>query len=154
MIALNNPLTAVLMVGTAVGVRSFWKAVLLHASQNFQHRWEPAIVRGYEQRIQWALDHRALTIGGSLAALVLTVVAFGFLNSGIEYFPENVPPKQVFVDVELPVGSRVEATDAIARRMEEELKTVQGREDWKSEVATIGSGGSGGRFRYDGPGWS
>ena len=151
-IALNNPLTAVLMVGTAAGARWFWKVVLFRASQNFQHRWEPAIVRGYEQRVQWALDHRALTIGGSLAALVLTVIAFGFLNSGIEYFPENVPPKQVFVDVELPVGSRVEATDAVARRMEEELKTVQGREDWKSEVATIGSGGSGGASAMMGQG--
>ena len=82
-IVLKNPLTALLMVGTAGGLRWFWKAVLFRSSQNFQHRWEPAIVRGYEKRVQWALDHRALTIGGSLAALVLTVVAFGFLNSGI-----------------------------------------------------------------------
>jgi multidrug efflux pump subunit AcrB len=140
------------MVGTAVGLHWFWRAVLFSASQNFKHRWEPAIVRWYEQRVRWALDHRALTLGGSLAALVLTVVAFSFLHSGIEYFPENVPPKQVFVDVELPVGSRVDATDAVARRMEEELKIVPGREDWKSEVSTIGSGGSGGASAMMGQG--
>ena len=151
-VALMNPLTAALLMGTAVGLRWLWKAVLLRASQTFQHRWEPAIVRSYEHRVRWALDHRLKTIGGSLAALVLTVVAFVFLNNGIEYFPENVPPKQVFVDVELPVGSRVEATDAIALRMEEELKTVPGREDWRSEVATIGSGGSGGASAMMGQG--
>jgi len=151
-IALKNPLTAVLIVGTAVGLRWSWKAVLFRVSQKFQHRWEPAIVKRYEHHVQWALGHRALTIGGSLASMVLTVAAFSVLNSGIEYFPENVPPKQVFVDVELPVGSRVEATDAVARRMEEELKTVQGREDWKSEVATIGSGGSGGTSAMMGQG--
>ncbi len=140
-IARVNALTAALLLATGVGVWTLYRFVLASASRAFQDRLVPRMLDAYEGQLRWALEHRAIMIGGSLAVLVLTVVSFTRFNSGIEYFPEDIPPKQVFVDVETPVGTRAEATDAIVQRIEDELKSVPGRTDWKSTVAVSGSGG-------------
>jgi multidrug efflux pump subunit AcrB len=57
----------------------------------------------------------------------------------------------VFVDVETPVGTRAEATDAVVRRLEAELGGLPDRQDWKSIVAMSG-GGSGGAAEMAGQG--
>ena len=66
---------------------------------------------------------------------------FGAFNHGIEFFPEDIPPKDVFVDIETPVGTRAAATDAYLRRIEAALREAPGREDWASGVAISGGGG-------------
>ena len=150
--AVGNPLTAVLFLATGAGAVWLWRSVIKGLAKRFQFEWEPAIVSGYERRVHWALDHRWGVLGASVAGLVVAFVAFGVFNAGIEFFPESVPPKQVFVDVELPVGTRVEETDAIVDRIERELQGVPGREDWKSSVAVVGGGGSGGASSMMGQG--
>jgi multidrug efflux pump subunit AcrB len=137
-----NPLTAGLMLATAVGGWALYHYVLASASVAFQERLVPVMLDNYERQLRGALNHRLAMILGSVAVLAVTVLAFTRFNAGVEYFPEDIPPKQVFVDVELPVGTRADATDEIVRRMERDLKQVAGREDWKSTVAV--SGGSGG----------
>jgi multidrug efflux pump subunit AcrB len=139
-----NPLTAGLLVGTAVVLWALYRFVLERLAHGFQHRTVPVFLSSYERRLRWALDHRFVILGGSAFALVVTMVAFGSFNAGVEYFPESIPPKQVFVDVKTPVGTRVEATDALVRRIEAELAEVDERSDWKSVVAVSGSGGAGG----------
>ena len=94
--------------------------------------------------VRWALAHRKTVVGTAAGAFVGSFVLFGVFNPGLEFFPESVPPKQVFVDVELPVGTRVEETDAIVQRVEQELQAVPGRQDWRSSVSVVGSGGAGG----------
>ncbi len=143
-VAARNVLTAALLVGTAVGVWAFYHFLIRSLARRFQERTVPSVLRVYEGQLRWALDHRLLILGGSGLALVLTVLLFGRFNNGMEFFPESIPPKQVFVDVETPVGTKAEATDAIVKRMEEELKGVPGRGDWKSTVAVTGGGGGGG----------
>ena len=140
----RNPLTAVLFVATGAGCWGLWKAVLANLSHRFQFEWEPRIVQRYERVIRWALDHRRTVVGGAFAGLVVSFALFVVFSAGIEFFPESIPPKQVFVDVELPVGTRVEETDAIVQRIEQELLAVPGKPDWRSSVAMVGSGGSGG----------
>jgi multidrug efflux pump subunit AcrB len=60
-------------------------------------------------------------------------------NAGMEFFPEDIPPATVYVQVEAPLGTRVEQTDQIVRRIESELAALPGREDVASVVATVGS---------------
>jgi multidrug efflux pump subunit AcrB len=152
-VATQNVVTAAMLVGTAVGLWALYRVGLKQAAELFRTKWEPVILRFYEGRLRFALRHRALMMFGSTVALVATVVLFVFFNSGVEYFPENIPPRQVNVEVTLPVGSHVEATDRIASRIEEELENVPGRVDWKSTVATVGSaGGSGEAMMGGGPG--
>ena len=148
----QNPLTPVLFVATVAGLWWVWRSVISRLAHRFQFDWEPRMVLRYERGIRWALNHRLLVAGGSFAGLVLTFIAFGMSGTPVEFFPENVPPKQVFVDVELPVGSRIEASDEIVRRIESELQSVPGRADWKSTVAMVGSGGRGGASEMMGGG--
>lgn len=151
-VAGSNPLTAFLLAATAVGVWALYRFVLASASLAFQERWVPRMLNAYEERLRWSLANRLAIIGGSVGVLVVTIMVFTQLNAGVEYFPEGIPPKQVFVDVELPVGTRVEATDALVRRIEAELMSVPGRSDWKSVVAVSGGGGGGGAAAMTGSG--
>ena len=150
--ASRNPLTAVLLVLTALFAWGLYRFVLDRTARHFQEIIVPLNLRWYERSLRWALNHRLVVIAGSGAALVLTMMVFGRFNAGIEYFPEDIPPKQVWVDVEMPAGTRADATDQIARRLEGEMTGVPGRTDWESVVAMTGSGGSGGASSMMGQG--
>ena len=102
----------------------------------------PWITDRYEVILEWALHHRLTTLGANVAILVLTIMAFGHFNHGIEFFPEDIPPRQAWVDVETPVGTRVEYTDQIVRELEVQTLGIEGYDDAESSVATVG-GGSG-----------
>lgn len=151
-IAASNMLTAVLLLVTAVASWALYRFVLARLGRTFQQRTVPRMLDSYERQLRWALEHRGLLLGGTLGVFVATLASYGVLNNGIEFFPEDIPPKEVFVDVELPVGSRVEATDEILQRVEQELLAVPGREDWKSKVAVAGGGGGGGASAMTGQG--
>ncbi|HSG08585.1 MAG TPA: efflux RND transporter permease subunit, partial [Longimicrobiales bacterium] len=110
----------------------------------------PPAVEFYEVQLRWALDHRLVTLAGTIGFFVLTVIAFGFFNKGLEFFPESMPPEQLLVTVEAPVGTRAAFTDSVVQRLESDLSGIGGREDWKSPVATVGGGG-GGSFMDAGP---
>ncbi|MDT8339886.1 MAG: efflux RND transporter permease subunit [Longimicrobiales bacterium] len=139
-----NPLTALLLLATGLLLWGLFHFLLTGLAKRFQREWVPEAVRIYEGQLRWALDHRLIILGGTFASFVVTLLLFVRFNHGIEFFPEAIPPKEVFVDVETPVGTRADATDALVRRLEAELDGVPGREDWKSRVATAGSGGASG----------
>ncbi len=149
-IAARNVLSAVLLTVTFAGLWTLHRHVLAGAARGFQERVLPGIVDVYERGLRWALDHRLVMLGGTGLAFVVTVAAFGAFNSGVEFFPENMPPKQITVDVEAPVGTRVAFTDSVVRRIEGELPSVEGREDWESVVSTVGTAGSA-NFMDQGP---
>ena len=140
-VARANLLTAALLALTGLLVWAFFHFVLNRVARDFQNRLVPMVVRIYEGQLRWALDHRAVILALSAASFVITVPLFVAFNHGIEFFPEDIPPKDVFVDVETPVGTRAAATDAYLRRIEAELMEAPGREDWKSRVAISGGGG-------------
>ncbi|HZD06530.1 MAG TPA: efflux RND transporter permease subunit, partial [Longimicrobiales bacterium] len=150
--AARNPLTSVLLAGTGVLLWVLYRYILAGFAHYFQETIVPLNLRWYEGVVRWALDHRVLTLGGSFLALLVTVVAFGRFNAGLEFFPEDIPPKQVFVDVEMPVGTRAEATDAVVRRVEEELQGMQGRADVESVVAVTGGTGASASSEMSGQG--
>ncbi len=107
----------------------------------FQDKGIPTWIRFYEKQLWWALEHRAVVLAGAGGVFVLTIMVFGALNHGVEFFPESIPPKQVWVDVEGPVGTRAEVTDRMAGLLEEEVKGFDGMADAESVVTTVGAGG-------------
>jgi multidrug efflux pump len=153
LIAGSNPLTAVLLTATFFGVWALHHFVLEGLGKRFQHGGLPRIMDAYERRLRWSLNHRALLIGGTVLAFVLTfwVYVGTPLGGGLEYFPEKMPPPALLVDVETPVGTRVAVTDSIVRGLEEELKSMIGRDDWESVVAVSGGGGASGNPMGGGP---
>ena len=136
-----SPLTIGLLVGTGLILYVIHNFVLGRFAARFQAQGLPWIADRYETVLEWSLGHRLTTLGGTFAILVMTIIAFGQFNHGIELFPEDIPPRQVWVDVEAPVGTRVEFTDEIVRELEKQTLAIEGYADAESSVATVGGGG-------------
>ncbi|MDT8436794.1 MAG: efflux RND transporter permease subunit, partial [Gemmatimonadota bacterium] len=137
-IALRNPLTAGLLVLTAVALHVLHERVLEPAGRWVREVSLPRTLRAYERLLRWSLRHRLLMTGQAVAMLVLVGGAFAVFNAGIEFFPENVPPQTVWVQVETPTGTRAEVTDDVTRRVEADLDALAQRVDYESVVATTG----------------
>jgi multidrug efflux pump subunit AcrB len=140
--ATNNLLTAGMLAATVAFLWALNHFAIARIAERFQKSYLPRVLTMYEAQLRRALDHRAVVLVGSIAGLVVTIGLFGRFNAGVEYFPEDMPPKEILVDIDLPVGSRAEATDVIARRLESEVSAIPGISDAKSVVATVGGGGS------------
>jgi multidrug efflux pump subunit AcrB len=140
---MSNWLTTVLLALTAGGIYGVYHYVMHPLGHWFMGQGLPAAMRFYKVGLRWALAHRFRVVAASVSGLVLAVMAFGQFNAGIEFFPEDIPPRSVYVQVEGPVGMRVEQTNDIVHRIERELSGLQGQEDFKSVVATVGSQVSG-----------
>jgi multidrug efflux pump subunit AcrB len=144
-VAAANVLTAVLLAGTVLVLWAGHHYVLERLGERFRKGLLPGVMDGYEKTLRWALDHR----GVSMAMTGMTFAAvFGLFylthRDDIEYFPESMPPSQLLVDVETPVGTRAAVTDSIVQRLEGELQAIGGRDDWASVVAVTGGTGGGG----------
>ena len=143
-IGIRNPLTVVLLTGTVVALYALHSFLLRGMAARFQAVRLPQILTVYERILSWSLDHRGYLLLVSFLGLIGTGGLFYRFNAGIEFFAEDMPPNEILVDLELPVGSSPEATDLIARRLEEEIQAFPGMSDSESVVATVGGSGGGG----------
>ncbi|MEM7415583.1 MAG: efflux RND transporter permease subunit [Gemmatimonadota bacterium] len=148
-----NPLTAGLFVATALVVWALHRFVLSHAGAWFQGSFLPSVMDRYERSLRWSLANRAKLILATVVGFIGTFVVYIAtpLGEGLEYFPEDMPPLQLIVDIETPVGTRAEVTDEIVQQVENDLRAIAGREDWESVVAVAGGGGGGGNPMGGGP---
>ncbi|MGD0339738.1 MAG: efflux RND transporter permease subunit [Bacteroidota bacterium] len=69
----------------------------------------------YHERLRWALAHRRLVILSILGFAVISLGLWKFI--GTEFFPDQ-DEAQFTVSFRLPVGTRVEETDKVARQIE------------------------------------
>ena len=146
-VAGSNPLTAVVMVGTGAVVVTVHVFVLSRVATWFQARGVTWIIARYQRTLGWALAHRKSTIGVAAASFVVTFVAFSFLNAGVEYFPESIPPATVYARIDVPSGTSPEFTNDLANRIEAGVGELAGAPDFESVVATVaGSSAGGGLF--------
>ena len=143
-IGIRNPLMAVLLAGTVAALYGLHAFLLRGMAARFQAVRLPRILTVYERALHWALEHRAYLLVGSFLGLVGTGGFFYRFNAGVEFFAEDMPPNQILVDMDLPIGSSPEATDVIARRLEEDIQALPGMSDTESVVATVGGSGGGG----------
>jgi hydrophobe/amphiphile efflux-1 (HAE1) family protein len=104
----------------------------------------------YQRQLNWALDHRKTLIGGILIMLASALVVLPLVGS--EFFPQS-DESQFLIQVRAPVGTRVEETERIIKRMEDIIRSSTKPDEIKTIVATIGvPGGRSGLFsRNTGP---
>src|SRR5215471_2656215 len=104
----------------------------------------------YQRQLNWALDHRKTLIGGILVMLASALAVLPLV--GTEFFPES-DESQFLIQVRAPVGTRVEETERIIKRMEGIIRSSTKPEEIKTIVSTIGvPGGRSGLFsRNTGP---
>ena len=134
--------TAALLAATGVGVLAFNRLIGKPGGHWLIHYGLPWIVRHYESVLRWALRRRAVVMALAVAALVGSGALFSQNNSGVEFFPEDIPPSQVQVNVEAPLGTRVQQTDELVRGVEEQLSAMSGMTDVESVVSTVGGSGT------------
>ena len=104
----------------------------------------------YQRHLNWALDHRKTLIGGILATLASALAILPLV--GTEFFPQS-DESQFLIQVRAPVGTRVEETERIIKRMEDIIRSSTKPEEIRTIVATIGvpNGRSGLFSRNTGP---
>ena len=144
LIGLANPLSALVTLMLVIFVFAGYRFLVRDISRKFQGSWLPNIMESYTKKLETAIDSNKVVLLSSISGLFLTLLVFSWANSGVEFFPEDMPPEDIMVDVQLPVGSRAEATDEIAQQMEMTISEANGIVDASSVGATVGGSGSGG----------
>ncbi len=143
-VSAGNPLTGGLLLACGLLIYGAHVLFFRRIARVFLDRVLPFQVRLYERTLRWALSHRLLTVATATGAFLFSFVLFGAFNSGVEFFPERVPPSDLYVQIEAPVGTRVDFTDGLVKRIESEVGGMPEQVDYKSVVATVGTQQSGG----------
>ncbi len=84
-------------------------------------RWFSALDDSYARQLAWVLRHRAVTI-----AFILAVFAGSLLlgrQIGSEFFPQT-DEAQVSIGFKAPIGTRLERTEEVAKRLEKTVAEV------------------------------
>ena len=97
------------------------------------------LISKYENTLVWSLNHRFSVVGISVFVLALSVVVLIAFNPGTEFFPEDIPPRDVYVQVETPIGSDVQYTKSIIEEVQERVKNLPNLVDVNSVLATSGA---------------
>lgn len=95
------------------------------------------LVRLYRASLEWALTHRYVTMALGMAVLIGSVMAYGALNHGTEFFPD-VEPDRATVTVRAPDGTDLEATDRIVRQVEAILAKESNVDFFVAETGVAG----------------
>jgi multidrug efflux pump len=136
-IAAFNPLTSLLLALTGLIVFTLHRFAFARIAKLVQEAILPQMLRRYERRLRWALDHRAIVLGGAAIAFIGAIVLFGRFNAGVEFFPESIPPRTVYVQVDVPSGTNAEFTNAITEELERRIPRIEGITDASSVVAVV-----------------
>jgi multidrug efflux pump subunit AcrB/outer membrane protein TolC len=100
-----------------------------------------ALQRGYQRAITWAMQNRRTVL---VSGVVAFVVGIGVLQLVKQQFFPLAERDQFVLDVWMPEGTRVEATDAVVRRIEQALQKESMVKNYSS---FLGAGAP--RFYYD-----
>ena len=89
---------------------------------------------GVRRCVTWCVRQRKTVIAVTAAAFVVSILMFRFVPQ--QFFPSSTR-LELMVDLELAEGASLHATEAVAQRLEAELKTREGVESY---VAYVGTG--------------
>jgi len=98
------------------------------------------IVNNYEKVLRKAVRYKVITIGGTVALLIIVFVVYGNFNNGIEFFPE-VEPQQAYIYVNMPIGTNLDKSNEVTSVIEQKLPPFEDLEYFLTNVGSeIGSG--------------
>ncbi len=88
----------------------------------------------FRRVVDWCVDNRWKTIGATLAIFVLGIVGMGKVQQ--QFFPDSSRP-EILVDLWLPEGSTIQASDVVAKRFEKRMAAEPGVD---TVTSWVGSG--------------
>ncbi|MBN2366158.1 MAG: efflux RND transporter permease subunit, partial [Calditrichaeota bacterium] len=94
------------------------------------------LVGRYERTLNWALINRWKTLGMTVGAFVSIFIVYGFINHGVEFFPD-LDPTQAWIKVETPIGTRLEKSNEIVREIERRIQNTPDMEHYVTEVGNV-----------------
>jgi HAE1 family hydrophobic/amphiphilic exporter-1 len=103
-------------------------------------RWLKAMDDGYRRLIHLALNHRPTVIAAAAASVVAAVLILPTIPSE---FSTQTDEGQVNVQAELPIGTRIERTDAVLSRLEQTIPQIV--PEMESLIVNAGGGGNNGQ---------
>jgi hydrophobic/amphiphilic exporter-1 (mainly G- bacteria), HAE1 family len=110
---------------------------LVQRLSDWSGRMQERMATNYGRVIEWAMNHRAVTLGGAAAVVAVSVLMAPLV--GVELSPE-ADEGEVRVNIQLEPGTRVEVTDAVMQRMLQ----IARKEIPEAENIMVESGGGGG----------
>ncbi len=94
--------------------------------------------RRFRALVAWCVEHRWIVIGATLAAFVAAIFGFRFVQQ--QFFPAASRP-ELIVDLRLPEGSSLAATEAQVKKLEKVMASVPELADnIDNFVSYVGSG--------------
>lgn len=115
------------------------KYVLEPIGNWWQRKGLNIVLDKYESTLEWALNHRLSTIGISVSVLISSIVVLVAFFPGSEFFPEDIPPRDVYVQIETPVGTDVEFTKSVVDKVAERVAQMPYNVDYNTILATSGA---------------
>ncbi|MBO0358226.1 efflux RND transporter permease subunit [Hymenobacter sp. BT186] len=117
------------------------KFVFIHMIAGFQTKVLPRFQNGYARIVTWAIKHPALIMVSMLVLFVVSVFAVAARSPKVDFFPSG-DPKFVYTYLKMPVGTRVEVTDSVARVLEQRIYKVIGKDnpDVESVITNVAIG--------------
>ena len=106
----------------------------------------PWMIESYRRTLVFALGRPWSILGSAIGVLLLSFILFGRFNNGVEFFPEGIPPRSAYIQVETPVGTLAPVTNDVVAMYESRIPDIPGAVDIQSVVSTAGSKISGGDF--------
>ena len=90
--------------------------------------------RRFRTLVDWCVGHRGIVIAATLALFVASIVGFKFVQQ--QFFPDSTRP-ELMVDLKLPEGASLHATEEQAKKFEAWLAR---RPELENYVGYVGSG--------------
>lgn len=93
----------------------------------------------YQRRIHWAVRHRWTVLASCIAFFVVTIFSTKLFNIESEFFPTN-DSGRIGISLQLPIGTRVEKSEALARQLTKKWQDRYGKDLDKCNF-TVGQAG-------------
>ncbi|QNH61936.1 efflux RND transporter permease subunit [Hymenobacter sediminicola] len=119
------------------------KFVFVHMIAGFQTKVLPRFQNGYASLVNWAISHPVLVMVSMVVLFFISIFAVGARSPKVDFFPSG-DPKFVYTYLKMPVGTRVEVTDSVARVLENRIYKVIGKDnpDVESVITNVAIGAS------------
>lgn len=143
-ITLIVTLTASLFVALVINPTLCGHFMSISKNDDLTEREPAKIIQLYSKTLVYALQHRLLVVFGSFLLLVGIVGAYAFLGHGVELFPE-IEPNRAIVAIKAPEGTNLDASNALALKVEEFALQEQDIRYVVTEVGVSGSDQGGGQ---------
>jgi multidrug efflux pump subunit AcrB len=121
----SNPVTWSMLIVLGIILWLLNRYILNPVGRWWQLEGLNYVLDAYDSSIRWALKHWAIvTFVCAPVAFFSSIFLLFLFPVGVEFFPENIPPRDVYVQVEAPVGSDVEFTKGIIDEIRTEIPGI------------------------------